>query len=103
MTDAIDLFFEKPNQTKGYMDAIKNRSNPSDDVSLPEQILPSVNEAEINVMGNIYKGKKIEISGGDIIIDGVKSGTMPITSGTWIKLIRGKHITGVGSYTVIGD
>lgn len=56
--------------------------------------IPSENfNVAINVMGDLYEGQeKIEITEGDIIVDGVKTGKAPLTSGTWIKLLKGKKI-----------
>ena len=46
----------------------------------------------INVMGTLYQGmEKIEIFQGDIIVDGLIAGKMPITSGTWFKTLKGEH------------
>jgi hypothetical protein len=118
MSDPLDLFFEtkeeepedvkpvgivgKGNQTRGYMDAIKGRLTEEQISDGYEEKYgrPPARFAEINVMGTHYTGKKIEITGGDIFVDGEKKGTMPNTSGAWIKVISGKHITG-GAYTVI--
>ena len=44
----------------------------------------------INIMGKIYEGmKKIEITKGDVIIDGTIKGKMPCTSAVWVKIING--------------
>ena len=87
---------EEPlNQTQGYIKAIKGTLEKKDD-DLPEQVLPEITPSEdsnvaVNVMGNIYEGQsKIEIFGGDIIIDGIKKDKMPNTSGTWFKILKGK-------------
>lgn len=45
----------------------------------------------VDVMGKVYNANNsIEFIEGDIIVDGVKSGLLPITSGTWIKVLKGE-------------
>lgn len=47
----------------------------------------------INVMGRIYEGDdKIEMISGNVVIDGTKFGELPITSGTWFKVLNGKIV-----------
>jgi hypothetical protein len=108
MNDVHNSFFgtgykkkeEKPlNQTQGYMKVIKGTYVDLDETKpLPETVWPEINISEdcqvaINVMGKIYSGQnKIEIFGGDIIIDDIKTGKMPNTSGTWMKVLKGKKI-----------
>jgi hypothetical protein len=92
----VDAFFGKgyKNQTKGYMKAIKGTLE-SDDISGIKFIEPKPSDdcgVAINVMGTLYEGKeKIEMIGGDIIVDGIISGKAPITSGTWVKTLKGEY------------
>ena len=81
------------NQTQGYMKVIKGTLT-EDKIPPPDEIIPEINSnVALNVMGKIYEGKeKIEVIAGDIIFDGVKAASMPITSGTCIKIIKGKKI-----------
>ena len=93
---------EKPlNQTQGYMKVIKGTLTDDDipiednyteqnEMNLPVEIFP----VSVNIMGKIYGGQeKIEIFGGDIIIDGIRiNEKMPNTSGTWFKVLKGKKI-----------
>lgn len=92
---------EKPlNQTQGYMKVIKGTltkipiEEQDNYTEQNEMNLPSENNnVAINVMGKIYEGKeKIEVFGGDIVIDGIREAEMPNTSGTWFKVLKGKKI-----------
>lgn len=61
--------------------------------SAPENTLLSSTNVAVNVMGDLYQGKdEIKILEGNIMVDGFKRGEMPITSGTWIKILKGKKI-----------
>ena len=73
----------------GYKKKKPTQSAP--EKSAPEKsapLLPSTNVA-VNVMGDLYQGKEeIKILEGNIMVDGSKRGEMPITSGTWIKILK---------------
>ena len=85
------------NQTLGYMNLIKgsltkDRIKPGTE---PEPLIePSRNcDVSINVMNDIYEGnEKIEITKGEIIVDGMVKGKMPNTSGCWVKVLKGEKI-----------
>ena len=91
----------------GYKKKKPAQSAPEKQSAAPENtLLPSTNVA-VNVMGDLYQGKEeIKILEGNIMVDGFKRGEMPITSGTWIKILKGKKIknktlTIVGSHVII--
>ena len=97
---------KKVNQTQGYMKAIKGELPESDDV--PEEVeqeYPAIKldgcNVAVNVMGEIYTGnEKIEMIAGEVIVDGVRKGKLPITSGTWIKKLKGNYFQN-GSLTIV--
>ncbi len=92
---------KRDNQTLGYMKVIRGEDLPESDVPEAEFIepekspWPEVHPSEdsnvaVNVMGDLYEGKdKIEMVAGDIIVDGIRTGKMPCTSGTWFKILKG--------------
>ena len=45
--------------------------------------------ASINLMGKIYNGNIIELNAGNVIVDGVIKDKIPVTSGTWYKILKG--------------
>ncbi len=96
---------KKDNQTQGYMKAIKGELPESDDVPEVEQVDPAIKldgcNVAINVMGDIYMGNdKIELIAGEVIVDGVRKGKLPITSGTWFKKLKGNYFQN-GSLTIV--
>jgi|SRR5210317_281592 len=62
-----------------------------------EPVWPKVTPSEwsdvaINVMGDLYEGReKMEMIAGEVIVDGVRKGKLPITSGTWFKILKGEY------------
>ena len=81
--------------------------NPFFGTGYKKKVAPEPNETEItgnvavNVMGKIYQGnEKIEMIAGEVIVDGVRTGKLPITSGTWIKKLKGKYFQN-GSLTIV--
>ncbi len=63
----------------------------------PESVWPVIEasddaEVAVNVMGKLYEGKdEIQLTQGNIIVDGIKAGELPITSGTWFKILKGEQ------------
>ena len=94
MSDDISAFFGS-----GYSEKPKKPKEEKfvDTCSILEEmgVWPVASEwanVAINVMGNVYEGKDIiQIIAGDIIVDGVKKDKMPITSGTWFKVLKGEQ------------
>ena len=86
MTDkAVNAFFGS-----GYTE--KKREEPKPKDTWPEVVPSEWSNVAINVMGDLYEGKdKIEMIAGEVIVDGVRKGKMPITSGTWVKKLKGEY------------
>lgn len=58
----------------------------------PEVVPSDWSNVAINVMGDLYEGmEKIELIAGEVIVDGIRKGHLPITSGTWVKTLKGEH------------
>lgn len=74
---------------KGYKNV--KREKPKLKSSFPEVKPSDKSNIAVNIMGNLYEGMdKIEFHEGDIFIDGNKCGKLPVTSGTWVKILKGR-------------
>ena len=77
---------------KGYTEKKHPKPEPKAKEGWPEVVASDWSNVAINVMGDLYEGKeKIEMIAGEVIVDGVRKGKMPITSGTWVKKLKGEY------------
>lgn len=87
MTDAVSAFFGS-----GYTEKKREPKPKIEEPTWPEVVPSDWSNVAINVMGELYEGmEKIEMIAGEVIVDGIRKGHLPITSGTWVKKLKGEY------------
>ena len=77
---------------QGYKNKKIEKPKPKEEPTFPEVTPSDESQVAINVMGDLYEGReKIEMIAGEVIVDGVRKGKLPITSGTWFKILKGEY------------
>ena len=76
----------------GYTEKKREEPKPEPESPWPEVTPSDECNVAVNVMGTLYEGmEKIEMIAGEVIVDGIRKGKMPITSGTWFKTLKGEY------------